>query len=102
MHEFFDAFVPEFRVGSDVHRIRVHDLDGKLLLGDFMNPIKERLVEADARSSSVEDQLQKCTRYWFATDNKTTSTLPALGCMNECKGHSSPPCCAQIDGKVKD
>lgn len=52
VNELFDAFVPEFRVGSDVHGIRVDDLDGKLLLGDFMNSMKNLLAEAYARPSN--------------------------------------------------
>ena len=52
VNELFDAFVPEFCVGSDVHCIRVHDLDGKLLLRDFVDSIKNFLAEAYARPRS--------------------------------------------------
>ena len=51
VQELFDAFVSESCVGSDVHRIRVHYLDRKLLLGDFMNPISNILAKMYVRTS---------------------------------------------------
>ena len=51
VHELSDAFVPEFCVRSDVHRICVHNLNGVLLLGDFVNTVKDVSVEGVTRQS---------------------------------------------------
>ena len=51
VHELFDAFVPELCVRSDVHSICVHDLNGVLLLRDFMNTVKNVSAERDTHKS---------------------------------------------------
>ena len=57
VHEFFDAFIPEFGVRSDIHRICVHDLDGILLLGDFVNTVKDVSVEEVTRKSQGSSEM---------------------------------------------
>ncbi len=52
MHELFDAFVSEPGVSSNIHRIRVHDLDGEMLVGDFVNPTKNKSAEVHVEKSS--------------------------------------------------
>ena len=55
--EFSDAFIPEFGVRSDVHRICVHDLNGVLLLGDFVNTVKDVSVEEVTRKSQGSSKI---------------------------------------------
>lgn len=49
VHELFDAFISELCVRTDVHRVRVHDLDSVLLLRDFVNTVKNVSADGDTQ-----------------------------------------------------
>lgn len=90
MHEFFDAFIPEFCVRSDVHGICVHDLNGVLLLGDFVNTIKdvsvERVTGNSQGSSKMAVKELRILLYYTKIDG---SDLAAWELVQKCKGHFS-------------
>ena len=90
VHEIFDAFVHEIYVRSDVHGICVHDLDGVLLLGDFVNTVKHVLVEGVTRSSRGSSTMAaKELRILLYSIKIDESDLAAWELVQKCKGHFS-------------
>ena len=86
VHELFDAFVPELCVRSDVHRICVHDLDGVLLLGDFVDTVKDVSVEGITRKSQGSSNMLAKELRILLYNTKTDGTdLAAWELVQNCK-----------------